>query len=581
MVQSVSVAPASANIQSGRTVDLTAGVTQQNCGTLPVTWTSSAPNVASVSSTGRVAGLATGTATVTASAGGRSGDAAITVVAGPVFSIAITPANPTVAERATLQLNTTLRDSLGNAATGSVTWATSDATVATVSGAGLVTGVKSGSATITASAGGKAATATLTVTGPLAATLTLSPGPRTVDAGTTLLVEARPMDASGAPVNRPVTFTVSNPAIAGVVTSANNVASVELLSTGTVSVAASLDGQTAGLALTVVARRPRFAYAYVNDSASSLAPQAFDTTDHAFNSSGGQVVVQRRQGGTWRIIFPGLRLDAPGEPILPLVRPMGVSVGQCGTSSRGSGPFNQTFGDVYFVDVSCTGAGGGPLTRPFLVAVFGSNYSTIPWAFTEVVDSVGGTTTNTFVPGAGTATGTRLAGDVYRLQMSPVPAGNDVWHALSLSPGLTCGVLQVIGAGTTRGVEQDCTNVNSGRARSRNGLFVLLNGRAAMPRADAMVSESGVVTASPSATAPTVSRLSAGVYRVRVAPPGLATTRFPAVIVTGVRNPSAASVGCRVVTLTRPIPATVEARVECRDGGAGLRDNAFAVSAIY
>ncbi|MBL8981247.1 MAG: Ig-like domain-containing protein, partial [Gemmatimonadetes bacterium] len=48
VVQSVSVAPATASVQAGRTLDLTVGVVQQNCGTLAVTWSTSAPNVATV-----------------------------------------------------------------------------------------------------------------------------------------------------------------------------------------------------------------------------------------------------------------------------------------------------------------------------------------------------------------------------------------------------------------------------------------------------------------------------------------------------------------------------------------------------
>jgi hypothetical protein len=48
---------------------------------------------------------------------------------------------------------------------GTVTWASSDTSVATVSSSGLVTGVGNGSCTITASCGGKKATCTATVTG--------------------------------------------------------------------------------------------------------------------------------------------------------------------------------------------------------------------------------------------------------------------------------------------------------------------------------------------------------------------------------------------------------------------------------
>lgn len=581
VVQSVSVAPGTASLQAGRTLDLTIGIVQQNCASVAATWTSSSPNVASVSASGQVTGLAVGSTTITASAGGQSGSAVITVTAGPAFIVVITPANPTVAEKATLQLAASVRDSLGNAVTSTVTWTSANVATATVSSAGLVTGVKAGTTSITASASGRSATAPLAVTVPPVASVSVTPGPRTVDAGTTLLIEARPMDASGTAVAATATWTVSNPTVATVTATANNVASVEFRNVGSANVSATVDGKVAAVAITVVPRRPRFAYVYVHDSASTLPPQPFDTTDHSYNSAGGQVIVQRPQAGSWRLIFTGLRLDILSEPMLPLVRPIGVSTGQCATTARFTGQYNATYGDAYVVDVGCSGPTGNALTRPFMVVAFGSNYTTTPWAYTEVTDSTSAAIGNTYVPGGGTATAARQATDIYRVLLNPVQAGNEAWHPLSLSPRLTCGTVALAGAGLNRGVDLDCTLPNAARSRARTGLFVLLNGRAGQPRADAIVSEAGVVTATPSTTVPTVIKApGVGVYRVRVSPPGLATTRYPAVIVTALRS-AAPSTACRLIHLTTPINGTVEARVECRDGNATLRDNAFAISAIY
>ncbi|MBC7896634.1 MAG: Ig-like domain-containing protein, partial [Cytophagaceae bacterium] len=455
-------------------------------------------------------------------------------------------------------------------------------TIATVSGAGLVTGVKAGTVSITASASGKSAAISLAVTAPSVASVSLTPGARTVDAGTTLLIEARPVDASGSPVAATVTWTVSNPAVAVITASANNVASVEFTTSGTANVTATVDGKVAAVAITAVPRRPRFAYVYVHDSVATPPPQPFDTTDQAHNSAGGQVIVQRQQAGSWRVIFTGLRLDVFTEPMLPLVRPIGVSGGQCGITSRFTGQYSPTYGDVFAVEVACTGPGGGALTRPFMLVALGSNYTTAPWAYTEVTDSSSAALGNTYVPGGGAATAVRQPTDIYRVLLSPVQSGNDVWHPLSLSPRLTCGTVALVGSLLNRGADVDCTLSSGARSRSRTGLFVLLNGRAGQPRADAVVSEAGVVTATPSTTAPTVIKAPGlGIYRVRIAPPGLGTTRYPAVIVTALRSAAAPSVGCRVIHLTTPVNGTVEVRVECRDGNAALRDNAFAVSAIY
>ena len=77
-----------------------------------------------------------------------------------VKSISVSPSSATVAIGATVQLSATATPP-GSAT--SFTWASSNSAVATVSATGLVTGVASGSATISASAGGKSGTSTITV----------------------------------------------------------------------------------------------------------------------------------------------------------------------------------------------------------------------------------------------------------------------------------------------------------------------------------------------------------------------------------------------------------------------------------
>lgn len=83
----------------------------------------------------------------------------------PVASVSVSPATAGVSVGSTVQLSGTPKDSLGRALTGrTVTWATSNAGVASVSAAGLVTGVGAGTATITATSGGKSGSATVSVT---------------------------------------------------------------------------------------------------------------------------------------------------------------------------------------------------------------------------------------------------------------------------------------------------------------------------------------------------------------------------------------------------------------------------------
>jgi uncharacterized protein YjdB len=78
---SVTVAPASPTIVAGTTVQLTATVKAADGSTItrPVTWSTSAPAVATVSATGLVTGVAQGTATITATSDGRAGTATVSV----------------------------------------------------------------------------------------------------------------------------------------------------------------------------------------------------------------------------------------------------------------------------------------------------------------------------------------------------------------------------------------------------------------------------------------------------------------------------------------------------------------------
>src|SRR5947208_3437826 len=88
-------------------------------------------------------------------------------VPAPVASMVLSPATVSVAAGSTVQLTATPRDSAGTALSGrTVSWASSNGGVATVSGAGVVTGVTAGAATVTATSEGKSGTATVTVTAP-------------------------------------------------------------------------------------------------------------------------------------------------------------------------------------------------------------------------------------------------------------------------------------------------------------------------------------------------------------------------------------------------------------------------------
>ena len=81
-----------------------------------------------------------------------------------VASVAVTPAVVTIGPTDTLRLIAVAKDAAGTPLTGrTITWSTSDPSRATVSTSGLVTGVAAGSATISATAEGKAGESAITV----------------------------------------------------------------------------------------------------------------------------------------------------------------------------------------------------------------------------------------------------------------------------------------------------------------------------------------------------------------------------------------------------------------------------------
>jgi hypothetical protein len=158
-VSTVAVTPTSPSVVIGLTTQLTA-TARDGSGTVitgrPVTWSSEAEGVATVSGSGLVTGLAQGTARITAVVDGQSGSVTVTVTLPPVVTVTITPLQPTAQVGGTVQLTATMRDVGGAILTGrQVNWASQNPMVATVDAAsGLVTGVGPGTAQVTATSEG-------------------------------------------------------------------------------------------------------------------------------------------------------------------------------------------------------------------------------------------------------------------------------------------------------------------------------------------------------------------------------------------------------------------------------------------
>ena len=156
------------SLKSGASVQLTATVNPSNATDKTISWTSSNSSVAKVSD-GKVTAVKAGTATITATAGGKTASVVVTVADNPVPVSSVSISGDGVSNGklslksgASVQLTATVRPD--NATDRKVTWTSSDSSVANVMGTGVVTaGSKAGTATVTATAGGKSASVQVTV----------------------------------------------------------------------------------------------------------------------------------------------------------------------------------------------------------------------------------------------------------------------------------------------------------------------------------------------------------------------------------------------------------------------------------
>ncbi len=259
-VASVSISPSSPSVAVGGTIQLTA--TPRNVDGISltgksVTWSSSALGVATVSPSGLVTAVAPGNATLTATSEGKSGTTQVTVTAAPpaaVATVTLSGGAASIVAGATTTFTATLRDAANNVLIGrTVTWLSSNTTLATVSATGVVTGVTAGGpVTITATSEGKNATAQLTVTAPPpapVATVTLSGGAATIAVGATTTFAATLRDAAdNILTGRTVTWGSSNTTVA-TVSAAGVVTGVS--GGGPVTITATSEGVNATAQVTV------------------------------------------------------------------------------------------------------------------------------------------------------------------------------------------------------------------------------------------------------------------------------------------------------------------------------------------
>ena len=228
---SIVITPSTISLQKGTTTTVSASVLNAEGQTIQnaaaPTFSSSNPTDATVSQSGVVSGVAVGSSNITATSGAAtSNTAGVTVVDNIPASIAVTPSSATVnTSGATAQLTATVKNAESSAIAVPVSgWNTSDATKATVSATGLVTGVGAGTCTITATITSPSITSngvTITVQAPVDNTpsaITIAPATVSLSAaGATQQLTATVTNAEGVALQQsPNAWQSSNTAAATV-----------------------------------------------------------------------------------------------------------------------------------------------------------------------------------------------------------------------------------------------------------------------------------------------------------------------------------------------------------------------------
>jgi 6-phosphogluconolactonase (cycloisomerase 2 family) len=265
---SITITPPESPIAKGTTVQATATCnfsdgTTLDCTSL-VSWTSDDSGIASVSDTsptkGLVAGVAIGSTTISASFGGITGSAAVTVSDATLISITITP-DLSIAEGTVVQLTATgnFSDGTTQDLTTQVSWTSSDETVAQVSNVpgtqGLVTGLSVGNVSIGATFDGIEGSTTVTVSDAILTSIEITPPDPSIGNGTTVQLTATGnfSDGTTEDLTTQVSWTSGNNGIAEVNNEAGSQGVVTGRSVGNTSISATLNGIEGSTTVTVTA----------------------------------------------------------------------------------------------------------------------------------------------------------------------------------------------------------------------------------------------------------------------------------------------------------------------------------------
>jgi len=292
-VASVRIEPAEDTLAVGDSVTLRAIPLDASGAPLPssfrTTWTSGAPTVVSISASGVVRGVASGTGLVFAVVDGRLATARLHVTAPAVASVTLTPSVGRIIMGASIDLVATVQSTAGAVVTGRVVQFSSSAPgVAAVSSTGRVRALSLGSTRIDATVDGVTASATITVVPVPVATVRVTLGSASIAVGSTTTATAETLDATGSVLSgREVVWTSSNTAVATV----SATGEVRAVAIGTASITATSEGVSGSATITVSPVPVATVRVTLTDSSLTVGETAVATAE--VRSAGGAVLSGR------------------------------------------------------------------------------------------------------------------------------------------------------------------------------------------------------------------------------------------------------------------------------------------------
>jgi hypothetical protein len=322
---------------------------------VPVTWTSDAPEIAEVFTDGRVLARRPGSARITATAG-RVSESVQVVVEGMldiVDRVEVIPASATVGVAQTVQLTARALDVSGNTIPGrSVTWQSDAPNVAAVSASGLVTGRLVGNTRVSASVDGKTGTSVVAVVlpgnGRFAYALADNPG------AASYTVSGNSFNSA----NQPISIARSSPGeylvqFSGMQPAAGQTQVFQVTAYGSDAVTCKI-GNVSSNASSITAAVNCYTLADAPADQSFLIlllgsgafpgrmafgwadrPSSEDTyfTSSAYNANGYGVLVTRDDNGVYTVSFGGNERAAGGPAQLALVTATGATGSRCTVNS--------------------------------------------------------------------------------------------------------------------------------------------------------------------------------------------------------------------------------------------------------